>query len=131
MVELVAARPPPLELRLEEVDEPLGITKLGRRHPMEGAMPQELGRAECVWRDDRALDLALVVDIFVAWDGDRRAVYVFTRRESALAVLGVRAIGLLAGHALPRRGFGPELSRHVEAARSPEAVEDMVIDLAL
>jgi hypothetical protein len=59
-VQLVAPRPPPLEPRLEQVDEPLGVAELGGRHPVELTMSEDLGPAVRVRRDPDALDLALL-----------------------------------------------------------------------
>ena len=55
-VELVAAGPAPLEPRDEQVDEPLGLAQLGRGHPVELAVAQDLALAVGVGRDDDALD---------------------------------------------------------------------------
>ena len=51
-VELLATSPPQLEARFEEIDEAFGVTKLGRRHPVELAVTERLGRAVCVGRGD-------------------------------------------------------------------------------
>ena len=52
VVELVAARPAQLEARLEQVDQPLGVAQLGRRHPVEVAVAEQLGR-RCTRRAPR------------------------------------------------------------------------------
>ena len=43
-VELVAARPAALELGDEEIDQPLRLAQLGRRHPVELAVAEDLAR---------------------------------------------------------------------------------------
>ncbi len=74
-VELVAAGPPPLEPRHEQVDQPLRLAQLGRRHPVELAVAQDLALRVGVGRDDHALDRRVVV-VVVAVGRDRRAALV-------------------------------------------------------
>ena len=68
-VQLVAAGPALLQPRHEQVDEPLRVAQLGRRHPVELAVAEHLARAVRVGRDDDALDRRLVVGVVVAGRG--------------------------------------------------------------
>jgi hypothetical protein len=59
-VELVAAGPAALEPRHEQVDQPLGLAQLGRRHPVELAVAQDLALRVGIGRDDDAVDRRFV-----------------------------------------------------------------------
>ena len=60
-MQLVAARPAPLETRLEQVDEPFGLPQLRGRHPVEFAMAQHLALAVRIGGDHDPFDRRLVV----------------------------------------------------------------------
>src|SRR5215210_2799092 len=76
MVELVATGPSKLEARLEEIDEPLRITQLGRGRPVEVAVPQELAGGVGRGGGDDPVELAAIVDV----RGDRHRDAVNRRR---------------------------------------------------
>ena len=96
-VELVATRPPLLEARDQRVDQPLGVTQLGRGHPVELAVAQHLAARVRVGRDDHALDVGVLLGIVVAGRGDRHALLVRIRLD---AILAGRRLGLAGGLAL-------------------------------
>ena len=128
---LVAPRPALLELRLEEVHEPLGVAELLRRHPVEVAMPDGLGPAVRV-RGDRDHVRRRLVPLDVALGGNRHPVPVVGhvaalvtghRRVRGRTFLVRHRVGPLLG---PRR-----LEVRLERAPTPVAVEDAVVDRAI
>ena len=130
VVELVAAGPAQLEARLEQVDEPLGVAQLGRRHPVEVAVAERLGRAVCVGGRDVAVDVRLVDRFVAARHRDRRPVDapllappLVVRGRPGFLVAGLGRDDVVGGH---RRGAVVWLR---PAALAPPAVEDPVVDL--
>ena len=128
-VELVAARPAPLEARHEQVDQPLGLAQLGRRHPVELAVAQDLALGVRVGRDDDALDRRLVVGTSSVGDGigiPPSSVWPGRRsspggaRPSSVALDIVALVGRERGR-LELAGMSP-------AALAPPAVEHRVVD---
>ena len=72
-VELVAARAPPLEPRDQRVDEPLRLAQLGRRHPVELAVAQDLPLAVRIRARSRRPRSAPSSSSLVAVGRDRHA----------------------------------------------------------
>ena len=68
-MELVAARPAPLESRHEQVHQPFRLAQLGRGHPVELAVAKDLALRVRVGRDDDALDRRLVIVVRPRSDG--------------------------------------------------------------
>ena len=62
-VELLASRAAAFEPGHERIDQSLGLAQLGRRHPLEFLVAQQLAAAVGVGRDDDALDRRLVVGL--------------------------------------------------------------------
>ncbi len=74
VMELVAAGPAQLEARHEQVDEPLRVAQLGRRHPVEVAVAERFGRAVRIGCRDVAVDVGLVDRLVAARHRQRDAV---------------------------------------------------------
>ena len=112
-MELVAARPAALEPGHEEVDQALGLAQLGRRHPVELAMAQDLALRIGIGRDDDALDRGLVVALAPV-GGDRDAVLIGRHLATFLARLGrapARDVGLVRARVVARQRRGREVAR--------------------
>ena len=132
-VELLAPGAPQLEARLEEVDEPLCVTQLGRGHPVELAAPERLRGTVRVGRRDVPVNVGLV-DRFVA-AGQRH------RDAVDRAAVGLVATVLTGFGARPHSLFvrylvtGPvdrrAVARQPRTALAPPAIEDAVVDLAI
>ena len=131
VVELVASRAAELESWLQQVDESLGVAELGRGHPVEVAVAEELARRVGRWGGDDPVDLAVGVLVRFDRHGDpvdpvrvvpERAL-VATRR--AEPVLGLRRRLVVRGdcRTVP--------SRPLATAASPPPVEDAVVGLAI
>ncbi len=128
-MELVAARPPAFQARHEQVDQALRLAQLGRRHPVELAVAQDLALRVRVGRDDDALDRCLVVGV-VAVGRDRRAALVGTHLGVLVAGLGRSRAGhlLLVGRGvLARQRRRSEVARQPRTAPAPPAIEGGVI----
>ena len=132
-VELVAARPAALEPRHEQVDQPLGLAQLGRRHPVELAVAQDLALRVRVGRDDDALDRRLVVAVVVRPRRERRC-RARPGRISPRSAPGSGGASPGASSLGPSRRpasaavDGSELVRGARAAPPPAAVEHRVVD---
>ena len=121
-VELVAARPAALEARHQQVHQPLRLAQLGRGHPVELAVAQDLALRVGVGRDDDALDRRFVVGVLVRSARDR-ACRARPGRSSARCSTGLRRRrrrDLLLVGGRPRRGAavdgGKSLRTRVRAA---------------
>ena len=95
-VELVAAGPALLESGDQRVDQPLGVTQLGRGHPVELPVAQHLAARVGVRGDDDALDLGVVIRVVLAGRWDRDASLVGAGVDALLAGGGLRLTGRLA-----------------------------------
>ena len=127
-MELVAARAPELEARLQQVDEALGVAQLGRRHPVEVAVPEDLGAAVGVRRnDDLVARVVAVIAVVVVGRQDRteQVVGALGARLAALRPIGLE-LARLAALDLLHRALRP-LRRHRKSG-APEPVEDRVVD---
>ena len=133
-VELVAARPAPLQLRDQEVDEALGVAQLRRRHPVELAMAQDLAAASTRRARRRRPRSALLVRCVVArrpGSGCRAPrAGVDCDSSPASGSLAPACVGRPARRRRPVAAAAAPGSRPAREPRAPpEAVEDRVVDL--
>src|SRR4051812_47416187 len=125
-VQLGSAGPALLELRLEEVDEPLGLAELRRRHPIEVTRTERLEMAIRVGRDQCRVGVA-VLRLRFATGRDRQAAAILSRHPP-LVTLERHGIGLSAGLTVERVVGEGEIAGGL-GERAPVAIEDLVVDL--
>ena len=133
VVELAAPGPAALQVGQELVDQALGVAQLGRAHPVELLVAIHLALAIGQLGHGQAVERAIFVDVLAVVDRARRAL-----RGGLAGLLGLRFFAG-AGRLVLRAGFvARRLGRQrtilvgqTRPARSPEPLEDHVVDLDL